>query len=172
MGPVGILQQVLRKWRRYRIKKAGLVLPDDCKMGGWPVWGSEPFLISIGKRVIISDGVVFLTHDGGTAVFNDQEEYKDVIKYGRITIHDNCFIGYRAMIMPGVEIGPNSVVAAGSVVTRSIPPDSVAAGFPARSVMTRDEYAKASLLANKDYDRAAYWRDKKSELLRLFPPPW
>jgi len=165
MGLVRIVQRV----RLARMRRAGLVIADDCRFPSWPDWGSEPYLITIGSRVQLSLGVVFITHDGGTWVFRRDKGYEHVIKYGRITIHDNCFIGYNAILMPGIEIGPNSVVAAGSVVTRSIPPDSVAMGVPARVVMSREQYAQTSLDALPDYDRAAYKRDKRSELLRIFP---
>lgn len=167
-----MLAKYLRRWRLRQIKRAGLQIAADCHLGGWPVWGSEPFLISIGRRVAISDGAVFLTHDGGTWVFRNDEGFEDVIKFGRITIHDGCFIGYGVTFMPGVEVGPNSVIAAGSVVTRSIPANSVAAGNPARVFMSRDEYARQSKLGTVDYDREAYQRDKRAELLRIYPRPW
>ena len=48
-----------------------------------------------------------------------------------VVIGRNCWIGTGAMIMQGVTIGDNSIVAAGSIVTRSVPPDSLAAGVPA-----------------------------------------
>jgi acetyltransferase-like isoleucine patch superfamily enzyme len=162
----------LRRWRMRRIIRAGLQVGRRVHIGGWPVWGSEPFLISIADDVIISDGVVFLTHDGGSAVFVRDSGFEHVIKYGRITLHQGCFIGYRAILMPGVEIGARSVVAAGAVVTRSIPPDTLAVGVPARPVMSREEYARQALAATPDYDPKRYAEDKQAELLRLFPRPW
>ena len=51
-----------------------------------------------------------------------------------ISIGSGCFIGVRAIILGGVKIGDNSIVAAGSVVTKSFPPFSVIAGIPAKKV--------------------------------------
>lgn len=56
-----------------------------------------------------------------------------------VTVEDECFIGARALIMPGVTVGHGSIIAAGAVVTRSIPPNTVAAGIPARPISTRTE---------------------------------
>lgn len=167
-----VLGQVVLRLKLARLKRRGLQIADDCLLGAWPTWGSEPYLISIGRHVAIADRVQFITHDGGTWVFREDPRYRHVIKYGRITIHDNCFIGIGAILMPGIEIGPNAVVAAGSVVTRSVPPDSLAAGVPARVIMSTEQYASQSLHLLQEYDASAYALDKRSELLRLFPRPW
>ena len=71
--------------------------------------------------------------------------------------------------MPGITIGPNSVVAAGSVVTKDVPPDTVVGGNPARFISTTNDYAEKCLANTPDYDPAAYETDKKNELLRLYP---
>jgi acetyltransferase-like isoleucine patch superfamily enzyme len=124
-----VLERLVRRWRLWRVRKAGLQIADDCQLnglGGWPNFGSEPYLISIGPRVGLAAHVVFITHDGATRVFRQGAGFEDVIKYGRITIHENSVIGHGAILLPGVEIGPNSVIAAGSVVTKSVPPNSMA----------------------------------------------
>lgn len=154
-------------FRLWRVRRKGLTIADDCRIVGFPDFGSEPYLITIGKHVGIADEVAFITHDGGTHVFRDQERYRKVIKYGRIHILDNCIIGKRAIIMPGVTIGPNSVIAAGAVVSRSIPPNTVATGNPAKPIMSIEQYAEWSLAATPDYDEAEYHRDKKAFLLKM-----
>jgi acetyltransferase-like isoleucine patch superfamily enzyme len=169
---MGVILRLVRRWRLARARRAGLQIADDVRMTGWPTFGSEPYLVSIGPRVGIAAKVVFITHDGGTRVFRDQAGYENVIKYGRITIHENSIIGYGVILLPGVEIGPNSVVAAGSVVTKSVPPNSLAMGVPARVFMTTEEYARQSLATSPTYDVEAYRRDKEAELLRIFPRPW
>lgn len=167
-----MLRRLLRRWKLKRLVSQGLQISDDCRIMGMPDFGSEPFLISIGKHVTITSGVTFITHDGGTWVFRDQPKYRDVIKYGRIIIHDNCFIGFGSTIMPGVSIGPNAVVAARSVVTKDVPPNTVVGGVPAKVLMSTEEYAEKCLAQTPSFNRAAYRADKVAELLRLFPRPW
>ncbi len=55
-----------------------------------------------------------------------------------ITVEDDCWIGANVVITAGVKIGKHSVVAAGAVVTKSIPPYSVAVGNPARVIKQYD----------------------------------
>jgi serine acetyltransferase len=95
------------------------------------------------------------------------ERYRKVIRYGRINIRDNCVIGERAILLPGVTIGPDSVVAAGAVVSQSIPPDVLAAGNPAKPVMTVHQYAEWSLAATPDYDEEEFARNEKAMLMRM-----
>jgi acetyltransferase-like isoleucine patch superfamily enzyme len=164
------LFRVLRRWPRLQIwfvRKIGIEVADDCVFVDLPDFGTEPYLISIGKHVGVAKDVVFMTHDGGTRVFREQERYRKVIKYGRINILDNCVIGQRATIMPGVTIGPNSVVAAGSVVSRNVPANTLVAGNPAKPVMSIEQYAEWALAATPDYDVEDYHRDKKAFLLRM-----
>lgn len=169
---IGMIRALYNKWRLMRYVGRGLQIADDCRLINLPDFGSEPYLISIGKHVTVCAGVAFINHDGGTWVFRQLPRYRDVIKFGRIVIHDNCFIGLGATIMPGVSIGPNSVIAARSVVTTDVPANTVAAGAPARVMMTLEEYAEKALAHMVPYDVQAYKANKIVELLRLFPRPW
>ncbi len=97
-----------------------------------------PYLVKIGNHCTVASGVCLLTHDGGVWIFRDK--FPDLQVFGPIEIEDNCFIGQNAIILPGVKIGKNSVIGAGAVVTKSIPPNSVAAGSPARVISTVEDY--------------------------------
>jgi acetyltransferase-like isoleucine patch superfamily enzyme len=94
-------------------------------------FGSEPFLISIGDRVTITQGCTLLTHDGSTWLVRDAggNRYQ---KFGAISIGSDVFIGANTIVLPGVNIGNRVVIGAGSVVTRDVPDDSIFGGNPAR----------------------------------------
>ncbi len=98
--------------------------------------GRLPYLLEIGDDVTVSLFVTILTHDAATAFAGD------LIKVGRVTIRDRSFIGANSTIMCNVTIGPNSIVGAGSVVTRDVPPDTVCAGNPARVVCSTEEFVR------------------------------
>ena len=68
--------------------------------------------------------------------------------FGKVVIGDYVYIGSNALIMPGVTIGDHVLVAAGSVVTKSIPPEVVVAGNPAKILCTIDEYYKRNIKYN------------------------
>jgi len=97
---------------------------------------SHAFLISIGDDCTICPNVRIIAHDAST------KKFLGYTKIGRVTIRERCFIGDSALILPNVTIGPGSVIGAGSVVTRDIPGNAVAAGNPARVLGPLDAYLK------------------------------
>ena len=147
----------------------GVKTGKDCKLIGHPNWGSEPWLIEIGNHVEISGLVNFITHDGSTWVFRRDERYKGVLRYGRIKIGDNCFIGMGTTILPDVAIGNNCIIGACSVVTKDVPEGSVYAGVPARFICKVEDFAEKCLRENPTYDRNEYLRDKRGTVLSMLP---
>jgi acetyltransferase-like isoleucine patch superfamily enzyme len=105
-------------------------------------FGTEPWLIEIGNDVTLGQGVQLITHDGTSRLFRDHLPGMSPFgnRFGTIVIRDNCFIGNNAILLPGVEVGPDSAVGAGSVVTKTVPPRTIVAGNPARPIKTLDEY--------------------------------
>jgi acetyltransferase-like isoleucine patch superfamily enzyme len=73
-----------------------------------------------------------------STILNDRFPYSNHVTPPIIC--DNVIIGGGAVILPKIEIGKNSVIAAGSVVTKDVPPGIVTLGMPARKTMTRKEY--------------------------------
>lgn len=101
-------------------------------------WGTEPWIISIGENVHLIEGVRFVTHDGGTLLFRHLVPDLEITK--PITLGDNVYAGVCTIFMPGVTVGNNVIIGAGSIVTKDIPDNSVAVGVPARVIKTADEY--------------------------------
>lgn len=113
---------------------------------------SHCFLISIGDNCTICPNVRLIAHDAST------KKHLGYTKIGRIQIGNNCFLGDSVIVLPAVSIGPNSIIGAGSVVTNDIPDGSVAAGNPARVIMsTKDyldkirSYKKSKNIFNEEY---------------------
>ncbi|MCC7385920.1 MAG: acyltransferase [Deltaproteobacteria bacterium] len=95
---------------------------------------TSPFLIEIGDNCALAHGVRILAHDATPFRF-----LGGYTRLGKVHIKDNCFIAEDVIVLPGVTIGPNALVAAGSVVNKDIPPNSCVAGVPARFYAKFDE---------------------------------
>ncbi len=128
----------------------GLNCWKGCIVSSGTDFGSEPFLITLHNNVRLSSNVSLITHDGSVHTLKLSEKYKSkpIHGYGKIEIDDNTFIGANAIVLPGVYIGKNCIIGAGSVVTKSIPDNSVVAGVPAKFIETIEEFAlkKESLM--------------------------
>jgi acetyltransferase-like isoleucine patch superfamily enzyme len=81
---------------------------------------TNPRGVHIGAETYVAFEAAILTHDLTRGLYLDTR------------IGKRCFIGARSIILPGIEIGDECVIGAGSVVTRSLPPRTLAAGNPAR----------------------------------------
>lgn len=125
----------------YAARHLGVKVGEGCIFFGSVNFGSEPYLVSLGSQVMLSDNVRFITHDGGIRVLDNMGILPKADVFGSIRVGDNVFIGMDCIILRGVTIGDNVVVGAGSIVTRDIESNSVWAGIPARRIKSIEEYA-------------------------------
>lgn len=135
--------RMLRELKRFingeistkRLMKNGMKVGDNFHRGARCfIDPSHCFLISIGDNVTMSVGVTVLAHDAST------EKLLGYTKIGQVDIRNNVFIGANSIILPNVTIGNNSIIGAGSVVTRDVPDNAVAAGNPAKVLMSIEQY--------------------------------
>jgi acetyltransferase-like isoleucine patch superfamily enzyme len=113
-------------------KRCGVKMGKGCVINT-KHFPTEPYLIEFGNYVRVAMHTKFFTHGGLVAQrFNHPELILE--QYGRIKVGDYSYIGDSCLIMPGVEIGSNCIVGAGSVVTKSIPDGMMVAGNPAKII--------------------------------------
>jgi acetyltransferase-like isoleucine patch superfamily enzyme len=90
--------------------------------------------IEIGADCLFSEYVYISDHSHGFTPGDGPPARQALHSRGPVVIGDNCFIGYRGVVLPGVTLGENCVVGANSVVTRSFPAYSMVGGVPARLI--------------------------------------
>lgn len=141
-GLISIASWIKESMDRSRIEQRWARLRSQGMRIGKDVWlpastwidNDYCFLISIGDHCGFGEECHILAHDA------QMDEFLDAGRVGHVVIHPSCHIGARTVVLPGVEIGPRTIVGANSVVSRSLPHDTVCAGSPARVICTLEEY--------------------------------
>lgn len=96
--------------------------------------------IKIGNNVLVGSGCLITDTDSHPINWQERiNDLNDKTMSAPIVIEDNVFIGARSIILKGVTIGMNSVIAAGSVVTKSVPSNCIAGGNPAKVIKYLNE---------------------------------
>jgi maltose O-acetyltransferase len=135
IGNLGVMkfENEVRIWsaivqaKLYTGKKGKLIVGHNSRLNGVHIDAQE--LVQIGKNVRIAPYTIILDSD-----FHNISNHFAEGASSPIIIKDNVWIATRATILKGVTIGENSVVAAGAVVTKDIPPNCVAGGIPAKVI--------------------------------------
>jgi acetyltransferase-like isoleucine patch superfamily enzyme len=99
---------------------------------------TDPAYVRLGDNVMLS-ACSLIGHDGSIHMLNNAYG-KKLDKVGKIDIGDNVFIGHQAIVLPGVTIGSNVIVGAGSVVSKDVADNTIVAGVPAKPIAKTDEY--------------------------------
>ena len=86
--------------------------------------------VEIGDNVLIAPDVRIVTVD------HDLQDRMNLYRFGKVTVKENAWICIGAIVCPGVTIGKNAVVAAGAVVTKDVPDNTMVGGNPARMIKT------------------------------------
>jgi acetyltransferase-like isoleucine patch superfamily enzyme len=163
-GTVSIGHNTTVAWRRIRRASGNLISIGDESLihanlifeanGGEIRIGSRTFIgrstlicyrsLTIGDDVLMSWGITVVDHDSHNLIWENRRD--DVREWAKgrkdwqhvarapVTIADKAWIGFNVIILKGVTIGEGAVVGAGSIVTRDIPPYSLAAGCPAKVI--------------------------------------
>lgn len=109
------------------------------------------YLISIGNNCSLSHNTRILAHDATTFKFIGEHT-----RVERVTILDNVYVGEDVTILPGCTIGPNALIATGSLVNKNVPPNSCIAGVPARIYARFEDYIEEQRKKLKSCHVVAY----------------
>ncbi|MEH7577970.1 acyltransferase [Priestia megaterium] len=148
-------------------KKYGVRMGNNCRIYRGVSFGSEPYLILLGNDVTITSGNNFITHDGSLRVLRNMGLLPNSDRFGQIEIGNNVWIGLRCTIMPGVKIGDNVIIGTGSIVTKDIPSNSVAAGVPCKVLKDINLYYEG-VKNMVDYTNNLNSKDKKDYLIKKY----
>lgn len=124
-------------------------------------WGAPNEQLTIGNFCSISDDVTFLIggeHDYSRFMSFPYDAFfvtktADVVAKGPITLADDVWIGANVTVVSGVSIGQGAVVAAGSVVTKNVPPYAIVGGDPARVIRYRFQPTAIKILLQCDFSQ-------------------
>lgn len=109
-------------------------------------------MISCGDNVTLTKDVYILAHDAS------MKKFLGKTKIAPVCLGNNVFIGAKTVILPGVTIGDNVIIATNSSVTKDVPSNEVWGGNPAKFIMTTDDFLKKhkSAMENRSADRFSY----------------
>lgn len=135
MSYVGYLEELFGR----KMEDVRILTPFICDFGNRVTFGRNVFInhsvvLSASGGIEFEDGVMLAPAVRIATINHDFNNRHSIYTYGKVTVKKNAWIGLGATITPGVTIGKNSVVAAGSVVTKDVPDNVVVGGVPAKII--------------------------------------
>lgn len=142
-------------------RKKGILIGNRCLIYS-NILTAEPYLIEIGNDVVVSTDVAFVTHDYSIhSVLPSKANL-----FGKIIIGNNCFIGERSVLLYGVELSDNIIVAAGSVVTKSFTQKNIIiGGNPAKIIGQWSKFSQTGAMYGYEYPLTKDYAAKHPEIL-------
>lgn len=167
MGLVSFIRKITKRLvsNEDYAKKIGVKFGNGTTFADKDLWPTEPYLITLGDHCRVTLGCHFFTH-GGAGVARNLNPNSNFDMFGKIIVGNNVYIGSQSLIMAGVSIGDNVLVAAGSVVTKSIPSGVVVGGNPAKIIGTVEDFVKKNEKFNLGTKKLSA-SEKKRYLLSL-----
>ncbi|WP_130411814.1 acyltransferase [Fluviicoccus keumensis] len=161
---IKVLTTKIKQWRGIFPSRAHSCIIDhtatfasinNLHLGKWIFIGPKSFIDCKGK-VIIDDGAIL---SSWVVILSSSHNYSSKISVpyggddilGTVRLGKGCWIGFGAMILPGVTIGDGAIVGAGAVVTRDVPPGTIVGGNPAVIIKERSSNDWKSLVQNENY---------------------
>ena len=154
----------------YGLRKDGIKVGKGCVVfdpRNVDIDCTRPTLLEIGDNVFIHKYCVIMTHDWASWCFvNSHTDF--IPSHSRVVIGSNVWMGMRSMILKGVTVGDNVIIAAGAVVTKDVPSGSVVAGVPAKVICSYEDYyrkrAQAYPSECKEYAESLMRRNPSAQL--------
>jgi len=154
------------------------IISSDVTIGGMDSWNSkfvigdrcnifQKCFINPTKDIIIGNDVGI----GGSNYLFTHGSWSNALEgfpmgFGPIIIEDRVWLPWRVFVLPNVTIGHDAVIAAGSVISRSIPPMTLAAGAPAKVIKNREEFV-TTLTKQDKMQKLADWFNEFDEFLKI-----
>lgn len=136
---VGYLEELFDR----KLDDVRILTPFICDFGNRVKFGKGVFInhsaiLSASGGIEFEDGVMSAPGLRIATINHDMNDRHRIYTYGKVTVKKNAWIGMNVTICPGVTIGEYSVVAAGAVVTKDVPPYAVVGGVPAKVIKYLD----------------------------------
>ncbi len=129
-----------REWAEFlKARCAFFSMGENCSIQT-NVHIADPSYVRMGNNVRLS-GCTLFGHDGSINMINRAYGLK-LDRVGKIELLDNVYVGHQAIILPGVTVGPNAIVASGAVVSKDVPENVVYGGIPAKRICSLDEHVE------------------------------